>query len=157
MLKIRYATQEDLSALQVLYDAQVEYMAALQPMQYKPAKADPSFIKREISYPHGGVLVAADDNDTIWGFISFYLTENKNNSFRVPHRFCELENLYVLPQKRKCGIGTLLFNSAIHYAEENKVNSIQFMTLAENKRMQRLAEKSGFRYMEHVYIRESLL
>lgn len=84
-------------------------------------------------------MYAFFDNDTIVGYYSLLLQENKE---------CELNNLCVIPTYRHNGIGEELLKDAFKNAKELNCNKINIGIVEENKVLRKWYESFGFVHTE---------
>ena len=67
-----------------------------------------------------------------------------------------LEDMVVAPQWRQKGLGSLLLNHAIGFAEEEGLGRITLLTDGDNKAAQQFYRSKGFSLSEMVVFRKSL-
>ncbi|MCM3216674.1 GNAT family N-acetyltransferase [Niallia taxi] len=97
------------------------------------------FIKNIISNKELGVFFVCKDEEKIIGFATLYSTFS---SLRLSKALI-MNDLFVLPQYRKQGIGQLIFNQCRKYANENGYAYMEWVTDKENKTAQRFYESNG--------------
>lgn len=150
---IRKATLEDTDSLIPLYNGSLRNMAQLQPLQYQEVPQDVEFVQQGILSEDGDVLVAEDAGKII-GLASVFVQETKPYPFRVQHKWCDLDTLYVDENHRRKGVGTALFQAAWQWAMQRELSSLQLMTLGENANAQRFYERMGMKELRLMYILE---
>lgn len=151
-MNIRRANLEDIPALRPLYDGQLRYMAACQPREYRAIPQNTAFIQGEIE---NGVVLLAEKDGAVMGFVSVFMEDTGEKAHRVAQRYGTLENIYVQEEYRRKGVGTALFQSAWDWAKAGGAASMHLMTLAENTRAKTFYESMGMRFLQHVYILEN--
>lgn len=151
---IRKATLEDTDALIPLYNGSLRNMAQLQPQQYREVPQDVAFVQQGILSPDGDILVAEKDGKII-GLVSVFVQETKPYAFRVQHKWCDLDTLYVDENHRGKGVGTALFQAAWQWAMQRGLSSLQLMTLGENINARRFYEQMGMKQLRLTYILET--
>ena len=75
------------------------------------------------------------------GFIQLHSVSSLTNSLKTTI----VNDLYVLPDYRKNGIGLRLIEAAVRFAIDNKSSLIQLETLQDNLIAQKLFESVGFK------------
>lgn len=88
-----------------------------------------------ISHAKGIFLIAKYDNETI-GYVSF-TTSDRHNTGRI-------YSIAVNPEYRTCGIGGILLNKTIEYAETKKLRAIFLEVRTDNSAAISVYEKKGF-------------
>ena len=150
---IRKATLEDTDALLPLYNGSLRHMAQLQPQQYREVPQDVEFVQQDILSEDGDVLVAEKEGKII-GLVSVFVQETKPYPFRVQHKWCDLDTLYVDENQRGKGVGTALFQAAWQWAMQRGLSSLQLMTLGENTAARHFYERMGMKDLSVMYILE---
>jgi putative acetyltransferase len=67
----------------------------------------------------------------------------------LPDDTCELVKMYLYPQVRGFGLGKLLIQKCIDYAEASGYKKIYLETMPELKLALKTYEKFGFKYIDH--------
>ena len=86
--------------------------------------------------------VAEFDNEIVGGGGIFPTTG-------LPRETCELVKMYLYPQVRGIGLGKLLIQKCIDFAEEAGYKNIYLETMPELKQALKTYEKFGFEYINH--------
>lgn len=83
-----------------------------------------------------GIFLIAEYDSKIAGYISF-TTSKRHHTGRI-------YSVAVLPEYRTCGIGGILLNKTIEYAETKKLNAIFLEVRTDNAAAISVYEKKGF-------------
>jgi len=84
-------------------------------------------------FKNKNVIVAVLNNKIIGYCYGEIEIEEKNRSFAVKgDKYFDLEEVYVLPEYRKLGIGQKLFNYAENYATENNCKTVQLNAVSKD-------------------------
>jgi len=67
----------------------------------------------------------------------------------LPGDTCELVKMYLYPQVRGIGLGSMLIQKCIHFAKEAGYKKIYIETMPELKQALKTYEKFGFDYIDH--------
>jgi L-amino acid N-acyltransferase YncA len=143
---IRDATMEDAEAIRAIYnDAVLNTTAVFDYAAREPqAQRDWLQMKAEQKLP----VLVADDGGTVLGYASY-------GPFRPwPAYLYTVENaIYIAPQSRGRGIGTLLLRPLLQIAQERGLRTMIAGITADNAASLRLHEKLG--YVQAGVIREA--
>ncbi|MGZ3851564.1 MAG: GNAT family N-acetyltransferase [Flavisolibacter sp.] len=91
----------------------------------------------------GSVYYVAELNGEIVGGGGIYPTDG------LPPDTCELVKMYLYPQIRGIGLGSLLITMCIDFAKEKGYRNIYLETMPELKQALKTYEKLGFEYLDH--------
>jgi len=89
------------------------------------------------------IYYVAERNGEIVGGGGIYPTDG------LPPDTCELVKMYLYPQIRGIGLGTLLIRKCIEFAKQAGYQNIYLETMPELKQAMRTYEKLGFEYLDH--------
>lgn len=128
------ATIEDLEGISNLFN---QYRVFYQ--QTADIDGAKAYIKKRLENKDAVIFVVKDKQKYV-GFTQLYPTF----SSIAMRRAWILNDLYVVKEARKQGIGELLLQSAKDFAIETNTNSISLSTAPDNYSAQRLYEKSGY-------------
>ncbi|MGP9663086.1 GNAT family N-acetyltransferase [Halomonas sp. AOP22-C1-8] len=135
MNNVRAAVLDDLDALSVLLD---DYRQFYQ--QQSDLKGARYFLNQRFGLGDSFILVSEEAQGTISGFVQLFpglSTVGMNARWT-------LNDLYVLPEYRRQGVGRALMSAAADLAQDHGVTRLVLMTQVENKRAQRLYEALGW-------------
>ncbi|MGO3699666.1 MULTISPECIES: GNAT family N-acetyltransferase [Halomonas] len=135
MNNVRAAVLDDLDALSVLLD---DYRQFYQ--QQSDLKGARYFLNQRFGLGDSFILVSEEAQGTISGFVQLFpglSTVGMNARWT-------LNDLYVLPEYRRQGVGRALMSAAADLAQDHGVARLVLMTQVENKRAQHLYETLGW-------------
>lgn len=89
------------------------------------------------------VYYVAEMNNEVVGSGGIFPTKG------LPDDTCELVKMYLYPQVRGFGLGKLLIQKCIDYAEASGYKKIYLETMPELKLALKTYEKFGFKYIDH--------
>ncbi|WP_346238228.1 GNAT family N-acetyltransferase [Niabella insulamsoli] len=98
------------------------------------------FIQAQLDHKESVVFVALDDINTPNGFTQLY---PKYSSMRATKNWI-LNDLFVVKENRKQGVGAALIRKAISFAAQNDATWLQLETATDNYAAQSLYEQIGF-------------
>lgn len=101
------------------------------------------FIRERLSHNGSVIFVALEKGDTI-GFTQLYPIYS---SVRATKNWI-LNDLYVVNEHRKTGVGQALIAEAMKFAGNDGATFVQLETAADNRTAQRLYEAIGFKKQE---------
>jgi len=101
------------------------------------------FIQDRLRHNESVIFVALENGDAI-GFTQLYPAYS---SVRVTKNWI-LNDLYVVNERRKSGVGHALIAAAMKFAENDEATFVQLETAADNYTAQRLYEAIGFKKQE---------
>ncbi|MFC7686428.1 GNAT family N-acetyltransferase [Ureibacillus sp. GCM10028918] len=87
------------------------------------------------------VIFVVKDNDKYIGFTQLYPTFSSISMKRA----WILNDLYVVEEARKAGVGEMLLNKARDFAKETGAKSLSLSTAINNNSAQKLYEKNGYK------------
>ncbi|MFP3190206.1 MAG: GNAT family N-acetyltransferase [Thermoproteota archaeon] len=76
------------------------------------------------------IMVAKDDGRIV-GYIMFNL--NASDPFKVKEKWCYVSDIYVLPDYRKKGIGSMLLRAVEELAKKEGIKSIRLIVWRDNE------------------------
>ena len=118
---------------------------------------------KEFGANHPGTVYYDDSTDHLFDIFktprsAYYVAELKNEvvggggifpTQGLPLDTCELVKMYIYPQVRKIGLGSLLIRKCIDYAKEAGYKNIYLETMPELHQALKTYEKFGFHYINH--------
>jgi len=132
---IRQADMEDLDAVTQLFSAYREFYG--QPVNIPECH---HFLFERLLNHESVIYLAFDWEDAV-GFMQLYPTFS---SIRLKAQWI-LNDLYVVPEKRKQGIATALINQAKQLVQDRKDDGLALSTAKTNTTAQKLYESLGFK------------
>ena len=87
------------------------------------------YFKKRLGQDNAICLVAETNQEIIGYLVSFIDTY----SYRSTNPICELENMYILPQYRRQGIGTKLVDELKKIAKKKGANRLRVETITQNQ------------------------
>jgi GNAT superfamily N-acetyltransferase len=132
---IHRATFDDLDRLVPLFDAYRQFYG--QPSDVIIAR---QFLNDRLARDESVVLIAEDCDGAAVGFVQLYPTFS---SILATPMFL-LSDLFVIPEVRRRGVGTLLLKSAIETARATGAVRLELATAMTNRPAQRLYEVLGW-------------
>ena len=133
-MEIYQSTSKDLDEVTQLFNQYREYYH--QPGDLKGAKA---FINERLERMDSIILVAVKQNKPL-GFTQLYPSFSSISMSRT----WILNDLYVIPEARREGVGQNLINAAKDVCTETNAKSLSLQTAPDNERARKLYEKNGF-------------
>lgn len=132
---IRRATLNDLDRLIPLFDAYRQFYG-----QQPDLSLARQFLSDRFARDESVVLVAESSDGAVIGFVQLY------PSFSSIHAapMYVLSDLFVVPEVRQRGVGTLLLKSAIETARAAGAVRVELATATTNRPAQRLYEALGW-------------
>ena len=118
---------------------------------------------KEFGANHPGTVYFDDTTDHLFEMFdtprSVYYVAELNNEIvggggifptaGLPNDTCELVKMYLYPQVRGIGLGSMLIQKSIQYAKEAGYKNIYIETMPELKQALKTYEKFGFEYIDH--------
>jgi ribosomal protein S18 acetylase RimI-like enzyme len=132
---VRPATLHDLDLLVPLFDAYRQFYG--QPSDLIVAR---QFLGDRLSRNESVVLIAEDQAGAAIGFVQLYPTFS--SILAAP--MYVFSDLFVMPEVRQRGVGTLLLMSTIETARSAGAVRLELATAVTNRAAQRLYEKLGW-------------
>ena len=140
---IRRATLDDLDQLVPLFDAYRQFYG-----QHSDPIAARQFLSDRLAKNESVVLIAENDGGAAVGFVQLHPTFS---SILIAPMYL-LNDLYVIPEARKRGVGTQLLKSAVETARATGAVRVELATAITNVSAQRLYESLGWQRDEfHLY------
>lgn len=91
------------------------------------------------------IIYLAIMNKEIVGYLAGSIhVENSYNTTSI----AELDNMFILEEYRKYGIGTKLFNEFKDYCKKNKIEELKVTASSKNANAIKFYEKNGFEHFE---------
>ena len=134
-IKIKKAQQQDLAQIAFLFDAYRVFYK--QTSNYELAL---EFITQRFENKESVIFYAVNEKDDYVGFTQLFPSFSSVSA----QRSWILNDLFVSPNLRSSGIGTLLLNKAKEYAIQTRAKGIGLETSADNVRAQALYESLGY-------------
>ena len=132
---IRQAVATDLDALAALFDAYRQFYG--QPPDLAGAR---TFLADRFEHQQSIIFLALDEEGAALGFTQLYPSFT---STRMKPIFI-LNDLYVVPQARKGGIGKALLNAAAQYGRKVGAARLHLSTAIDNHTAQAVYEANGW-------------
>jgi putative acetyltransferase len=118
---------------------------------------------KEFGANHPGTVYFDDTTDHLFEVFetlrSIYFVAELNNEIvggggifptaGLPNDTCELVKMYLYPQVRGIGLGSMLIQKCIQYAKEAGYKNIYIETMPELKQALKTYKKFGFEYIDH--------
>lgn len=129
---IRNLTAEDYPAFRDLYTELDEYHVEMRPEDHvhRGAYPEDAFL-HNLTYPDGMQMGAFDDNGKMLGFVEATLWHKC--TMREDLKSVCLDNIYVLPECRRMGIATKLFDEVEAWSRERGAVRLELHTWDFNK------------------------
>jgi GNAT superfamily N-acetyltransferase len=140
--QIRQATVEDVDLVAPLFDAYRQFYK--QPSDLQGGR---NFILERLSKKESIVFLAVEPDDFALGFVQLYPLFSST----YMKRLWILNDLFVLPSKRKCGVGRALMKRAEDMARETRSRGLLLRTAKDNFAAQKLYESCGWQ-REEVFV-----
>ena len=141
MIRIRDLQKEDNPVLaKIVRDTLAEFGANHPNTVYFDPTTDALF---ELFQKEKAVYNVAEVNGEVVGGGGIYPTEG------LPTDTCELVKMYLYPQIRGIGLGTLLIKKCIDFAKQTGYQNIYLETMPELQQALKTYQKLGFEYIDH--------
>lgn len=139
-IEIRQATIDDVEAVAPLFDAYRQFYA-----QGSDLELAHRFLSERMMHNESIVFIATNakaqgQNAAVLGFVQLYPTFS---SISARHSFI-LNDLFVLPTARGCGVGRLLLQAATQYGRDTGAVYLQLETAKDNHLAQSLYASQGW-------------
>jgi len=134
-LLVRQATVHDLDTVAPLFDAYRQFYQ--QPAELQRAR---DFLAERFRHHQSIIFLAFDDQGTAIGFTQLYPLFS---SVRANRKYL-LNDLYVVPAKRRSGAARQLLTVAAQFARANGAASLSLSTAVDNVPAQKLYESLGW-------------
>jgi len=140
-LEIVHATPSDVGEIAPLFDAYRQFY-------HKPADTEAArrFLFARLSKGESVLFIARHDGQAV-GFVHLYPAFSSVELRRV----WILNDLYVVPEARKLGVGRSLMQHARELAEATRANCLTLETATDNIPAQRLYESLGWKREQEFY------
>jgi ribosomal protein S18 acetylase RimI-like enzyme len=143
---VREATLADEPRLRELYDVVDRFHVEALPGLFRPAD-DPGAVRDIaglIEDPDTLLLVAQVGNGVV-GFVGAKLVEvGPDNPVFMPRRFVYVDDMAVLPESRRQGVGRALLDAVEAWARGRGIDRIELTVFEFNGGARRLYEGAGF-------------
>ncbi len=151
---IRKATPTDLKEVQRLNYALFvkEYREYDQTLntRFPFTKRSKQYFLRRTTKPLAGILIVAESNKKIVGYLCGGLQKRKPSRSRA--RYAELENMYVKKEFRSRGIGAALIKVFIRWCRGRRIKYVSVITSSKNQRAHKFYRKAGFGIYEFQFL-----
>ena len=97
-----------------------------------------------MSRPHVRVWLAQVDERPV-GYVISVTHERPENAFKFARRFCEIDQIVVVPAHRRKGIGKALIEQVVQDARARSILELELSSWAFNTEAHRLFQAAGFR------------
>lgn len=88
-------------------------------------------------------IIVAKDGEKLVGYVMFNL--NASRPFKVRKKWCYISDIYVLPEYRKKGIGTMLLKAVEELARKEGIDSIRLIVWRSNETGIKFYKKNNFK------------
>jgi len=95
----------------------------------------------ELFQAPGSIYYVATVNNQLMGGAGIFPSDG------LPQDTCELVKMYLLPEARGLGVGRLLINKALSFAQEAGYRQVYLETMPELRKAVSVYEKFGFQYL----------
>jgi ribosomal protein S18 acetylase RimI-like enzyme len=112
-------------------------------------------IQKQLADENWKCLMAAYNNVDV-GYALFFIREYKDNPFRNSYKGIHIDQISVLGEYRKKGIGKALMNEIYKYAEEKGATQIELLHWEKNEEAKLFYEKQGFETQMRFIIKKLL-
>ena len=148
MIKIRFATLDDVVVISKMYEELFTFHAGLQPDYFKKAEEHGDYPKKTIKSENADIIVAEVEGN-VAGFA--HVLENKSLPYDciVQYKFAVCMDLYVSPAYRKKGIAAELLNAVKKWAKKREFDFIEIKVLVGNDNAIRLYERESYSEIYH--------
>lgn len=109
----------------------------------------PLFVNGALTHPDRDLVLIAEENKKIIGFLIAELWEHKGYSYLV--------DIYIRPEFRRQGIASKLFEEYENYCKKHGMNVIVGLVLINNRKMQKWCDKHGIKQENKFYFYEKKL
>ena len=107
------------------------------------------FVLGALKYPDRDLVLIAEENKKMFGFLMAEILEYKKYSF--------LCDIFVIPEFRKEGIASKLFLEYEKFCKNSKINAITAIVLVNNKKIHKWCRKMGIARGNKMYFYEKKL
>jgi GNAT superfamily N-acetyltransferase len=140
---VRQATISDLDMVAPLFDAYRQFYR--KPADLALAKR---FLNERFQANESTILVATGDCGEVLGFVQMYPSFSSGAAARI----LILNDLFVIPQARRRGIGKLLVRAAADYGRDTGAIRLTLSTEVANLAAQALYESEGWQIQKDFYV-----
>ena len=145
-ITIRKAENKDLEAIQnlnkLLFDLEYENYDSTLDTTWPASNEGTDYFKNAIE--NDITIVATDENKVVGYLIGSLNTQNTYNKFKQ----AELDNMCILKDYRKLGIGSMLFNKFKEVCIENNIKELKVVASYKNQNAINFYKKNGFEEAE---------
>jgi GNAT superfamily N-acetyltransferase len=145
-VQIRKATESDARSLAELNVVVQELHFGEEPGRFKPPDAA-SFepvVRDWLRRPDMTAFIAEDERGASVGYVLAVLHERPDHPLVYGRRFVELDQIAVLPDYRRCGVGRLLASCVMAFARQQGVSDVELATWEFNEGAHSFFAKLGF-------------
>jgi GNAT superfamily N-acetyltransferase len=133
---VRHATIADLDMVAPLFDVYRQFYR--KPADLALAKR---FLLERFQYSESTIFLATDESGAVLGFVQLFPSFSSGAAARI----LILNDLFVVPEARRAGIGTLLLRAAAEYGKAVGAVRLTLSTEVTNAGAQALYEAEGWK------------
>jgi ribosomal protein S18 acetylase RimI-like enzyme len=142
---IRVAVPGDEHRLAELNEFVQELHVAMRPESYKrPARAEIAAWFRGMLSNTAARVWLAEDGDSAVGYVLTVVQERPENPFCRSRRWCEIDQIVVVPGYRRRGVASALLQTALSAASAEGIADVELCAWSFNVEAQSLFRKFGF-------------
>jgi ribosomal protein S18 acetylase RimI-like enzyme len=134
-LEVRRATEADLEVIVPLFDAYRQFYG-----QSHDLETARQFLSERLHRNESVILLATIQNGQPAGFTQLYPSFSSASA----RRLWILNDLFVTPEFRRCGVGTALLSAAAAFGVQTGAVRLMLSTAGTNQTAQRLYESRGW-------------
>ncbi len=140
---VRQATISDLELVAPLFDAYRQFYR--QPADLALAR---KFLLERFQHRESIIFVAISDDGAVLGFVQLYPSFSSGAAAHI----LILNDLFVVPEARRTGVGTMLIRAAADYGKAVGALRLTLSTELTNKSAQALYEAEGWKLQTDFYV-----
>ena len=153
-MRIRNATTEDLPEIRKIYDAAKTYMdASGNPNQWAVGYPPEEYLRQDIELSR---LYACVEDDTLYGVFFFAVTDDPTYHY-IDGTWLNDAPYGVIHRIASDGVKKGIFKKVLDFCKERVetqgIRNLRIDTHADNKTMQHLVEKYGFKQCGIIYLK----
>jgi GNAT superfamily N-acetyltransferase len=116
------------------------------PDYFKPADVDDltGWFQSLLPRPDAWIWIAEEEGIPI-GYLLAFVHEREENPFCFARRWCEIDQLAVVPSHQRRGVGRMLIEQALATARAEGIGSVELCSWAFNEAAHHAFRKLGFR------------
>lgn len=145
MVEIRRADEGDAEILAELYQLVHQPHLDLMPDRFKPLEMEAAseWFRTRLGKSAVRVWIAESDGAPV-GYMMATTLERPETPFRYPRLVCHMDQLAVVPEMRRHGVGRALFDRALTDARERGVQDVEGHSWSFNAGTHELLRTFGF-------------